>query len=104
MVEPIKTKRLTITEVECERDDSYGLYPRTVFIAFLRRLDITKPVCIVTLFGSYVEWIEVDVDLRRQKIATEMLEAIEKKYGKLILDPVTTEGENFCEYYIPSRE
>lgn len=94
----ISSERFDIfkTEVECRGTQS----KKFMFHAWFHSEDVAKPTCIVTISEfNFVEWIHVDEQFRRKGIATEVLQAIENEIGKLILDPVTKEGEEFCKSF-----
>lgn len=97
------THNLCITRVTCERNTGAGMFPREVFVAFHRHIDLPQPVCIVTVFISmgvrYVEWVEVPEPHRRQGLASEALEAIEAQIGTLFMDGVTEAGEGLVRHH-----
>ena len=98
-----QTDRFDVFKATCERNKSLG-EPRDVYIAFHRQLDICKPMCVVTIMpstviGNYVEWVHVDDDYRREKVATEILREIELRIGTLIMEGVTEPGEAFVADY-----
>ena len=94
----IQTKRFDIFHTHITRNPLLGA-GRDVYTAWYRNDDVPRPVCVVTLFASYVEWIEVTQILRREGIATEVLEGLELKYGLLNYESASEEGEAFCESY-----
>lgn len=98
----LRTDRFDVHSHEIKRDDRVGGMCRTVFQAWFHSQDIPKPVCIVTINEScmdYVEWIHVDEQYRRQGIATEVLRAIEKVIPGIELDAGTDAGEAFIKEY-----
>jgi hypothetical protein len=97
----VVTDRFTISHVHCDRNDEYGFAGRDVYLAFHRHDDVPRPLCIVTLCGNWVEWIEVPEGYRRLGIAREVLNGIEQIIGCLELSPVTEEGEAFCNAVCP---
>lgn len=97
-MDAIITERLTITHASCERNEDAWLLSRDVFIGFHRSLDVTQPIVIVTLWGNYVEWIQVAEKFRRQRYATEAIQALEAAVGELFLEPVTDAGVAFVEH------
>lgn len=99
---PIRTERFTIFSHEIPRDEKLGGVPRTVFQAWFHSEDIPKPVCIVTVnesFMDFVEWVHVDEQYRRQGIATEVVRAIECVIPGIVLDGATDAGDAWCDYY-----
>lgn len=99
---PITSPRFTIFRHEIPRPDVLGGLPRTVFQAWHHSQDVPKPVCVVTIFEAfcnYVEWIHVDEQYRRMGIATEVLQAIEAEIGTCDMEGVSESGERFCEHY-----
>ena len=99
---PIRTERFTIFSHEIQRDEKVGGMCRTVFQAWFHSADVPKPVCIVTInesFMDYVEWIHVDEQYRRQGIATEVMHAIESYIPGITLDGATKAGEAWCDHY-----
>lgn len=65
-------------------------------------MDVAHPVCILTInesFENYVEWIHVFEYVRRTRVATEVLSAVESVIGKVLMDGVTDEGKAFCNSY-----
>lgn len=104
---PLRTARFDIHRHEITRDNKVGGMPRTVFHAWHHSEDVPKPVCIVTVFecfSNYVEWVHVDEHHRRQGIATEVLQAIENEFGALTMEGTTPSGTAFCEAYEAKRE
>lgn len=99
-----KTERFAVSHVHCERNDERWFAGRDVYIAFHHDADVPSPVCIVTLFGNWVEWVEVPACERRNKIATEVLTGLEKHVGSLELSGVTEEGEAFVNAFCPEEE
>ena len=98
----LRTERFNIHSHEIKRDDRVGGICRTVFQAWFHSEDIPKPVCIVTInesFMDYVEWIHVDEQYRRHGIATEVMQEIEKVIPGITLEGATDAGEAFCEEY-----
>lgn len=98
----ITTERFTIYKQEIEREQKFGGFPRSVFLAFPRASDIPRPVCMVTVFEcfqNYVEWVWVCELHRRKGIATDVVQAIEQYIGQLTLDGATREGRAFCRAY-----
>lgn len=99
---PIRTERFTILSHEIQRDEKVGGMCRTVFQAWFHSEDVPKPVCIVTInesFMDYVEWVHVDEQYRRRGIATEVLRAIENEIGGIMIDGATDAGEAWCDHY-----
>jgi ribosomal protein S18 acetylase RimI-like enzyme len=71
---------------------------REVFIAC--RNDIDRPMVTATcmVWGSWVDWIEVSSEYRRQGFAKELIRGIEKYLGqKLTLEGGSDPGDKFCE-------
>lgn len=105
MSEPVfSTERFDVFHVHCERNPELGV-GRDVYLAFHRVDNIPRPLCTVTLFGNYVEWLEVEAGERRKGIATEVMRALELHVGELQVDGVTEEGVAFeaayCEHEQP---
>jgi hypothetical protein len=98
------TERFNVSHVHCERNPERGMCGRDVYIAFHRDLDIPSPACIVTLFGNWVEWVEVPEEMRRHGIASEVLTGLEKHVGCLELTGVTESGEAFLNAFCPEAE
>lgn len=98
----IKTKRFDIFKHRVVRNPKQGL-PRDVFTVWHRNEDVPRPVCEVVLFftpyGIWVEWLHVCEEHRRQGIATEVLRALEKKFGEITASGATTAGEKFVAAY-----
>lgn len=99
----ITTERFDIYHHDIRRSDANGGMPRSVYHAWFHSEDIPKPVCVVTInrsFMDYVEWIHVDESYRRQGIAMEVLRAIEVEIGcPLSIDGATDDGNAFCDAY-----
>jgi hypothetical protein len=91
------TERLTVSHVHCERNEELGMCGRDVYIAFHRLADIPAPLCMVTLCGNWVEWIETKEGYRRNGFAREMVDGLEKHVGCLEMTGVTGEGKAFVE-------
>lgn len=103
----IITPRFTIYRQEIEREQRFGHRSRTIFTAFPRMVDMPRPVCMVTVweeFQNFVEWLWVCEHHRRQRIAFDVISAIEGQIGDLMLDGSTDEGLAFCEWYEAQRE
>lgn len=98
----LKTKRFDIFKHRVVRNPKQGL-PRDMFTAWHHSEDVPRSVCEVTLFahphGIFVEWVHVCEEHRREGIATEVLSAIEKKWGPLVITGATHAGEKFVESY-----
>lgn len=101
----LQTKRFDIFHHQVVRNPKMGL-PKDVYEAWYRDEDVPRSVCEVTVWastnphlGNYVEWLHVCEWYRRQGIATEVLEALEKHLGQLSFDGATDAGEAFCEAY-----
>lgn len=98
----IQTARFDIFRHRVVRNPKQGL-PRDVFTAWYRDDDVPRPVCEVVLFvhphGIYVDWVHVCEEHRRQGIATEVVTALENKWGKLTLFGATDAGEKFVAAY-----
>ena len=100
--EPINTDRFIIYSHEIQRPEQLGGMCRTVFQAWFHSEDIPRPVCVVTINESlmdYVDWVHVDEAFRRQGIATEVVRAIEGVIPGITLTGVTEAGEAWCDYY-----
>ena len=70
--------------------------PRDVYQAWYHTKDISKPVCVVTIWErheNYVEWVHTDHQHRQLGIATEVLRAIESRIGLLRMLGVTHKGK-----------
>lgn len=105
--EPIRTSRFTIFSHEIQRDAKVGGMCRTVFQAWFHSEDVPKPVCIVTInesFMDYVEWVHVDEQYRRMGIATEVMQAIEGVIPCITLEGATDAGEAWCDHYFQLTE
>lgn len=92
-----KTKRFDIFHHRVVRNPELGL-PRDVYTAWHHSEDLPRPMCVVTVYpdySNYVEWIEVADDYRREGIATEVCKALREKLGDLTLDGGTEIGEKF---------
>lgn len=102
----IKTKRFDIFRHYVVRNPEQGL-PRDMFTAWHHSEDVPRPVCEVIVYthpyGIFVEWIHVCEEHRRQGIATEVLTAIEKKWGALTVTGATAAGEKFVAAYELTR-
>lgn len=98
----IQTKRFDIFKHRVVRNPEQGL-PRDVFTAWYRDEDVPRPVCEIVLFVNprdiYVDWVHVCEEHRRQGIATEVVTALENKWGKLTLFGATAAGEKFVAAY-----
>lgn len=90
------TERLDVFHVHCTRAEHLGC-GRDVYLAFHRVEDIPRPICTVTLWGNWVEWIETVEDWRRAGIATEMIHGLERHVGVLEMDSATEAGEAFLQ-------
>lgn len=99
----VQTKRFDVFLQRVVRNPALGV-GRDVFTAWFRDEDVPRPVCVVTLFCNYVEWIQVCEHYRRRGIATEVLEGIEAIYGVMSMDGVTDAGEAFVEAYCKSHD
>jgi len=100
--EPISTERFIIYSHEIKRPEKLGGMFRTVFHAWFHSEDIPRPICIVTINESlmdYVDWVHVDEEFRRRGIATEVMRAIEGVIPGITLSGATDEGDAFCEAY-----
>jgi GNAT superfamily N-acetyltransferase len=97
-----QTKRFDIFRHRVVRSPNVGL-PRDLFTAWCRDDDVPRPVCEVVIFvnpyGTYVEWVHVCENYRRQGIATEVLAGIEKRWGPVDMSGVTPAGEKFVAAY-----
>ena len=91
-----QTDRFDVFRVAIQRFQGCG---RDVFMAWYHTEDIPRPVCEITLFGNYIEWIQVSDDLRRQGIATEVLTGLENHVGSLVGEGVTEVGKAFCDAF-----
>lgn len=98
----IQTERFDVFLHRVVRNPALGS-ARDVFTAWFREKDVPRPVCVVTLFGNFVEWVHVSERFRRQGIASEVLEGIEKEYGVLHMEGATDAGEAFVEAYIAAH-
>lgn len=102
----LKTKRFDIFHHYVVRNPKQGL-PRDVFTVWYRNEDVPRPVCEVVLFfnpiGNWVEWLHVCEEHRRQGIATEVMRALEKRFGKLTAIGATTAGEKFVAAYTKKK-
>lgn len=98
----LQTARFDIFHHRVVRNPEMGL-PKEVFTAWFRDEDVPRSVCEVTLFpnpfGLYVEWVHVCEEYRRQGIATEVMRALEKKFGELDMSGATEAGEGFVATY-----
>lgn len=98
----LKTKRFDIFKHRVVRNPKQGL-PRDMFTAWYRDEDVPRPVCEVILFvhphGVFVEWVHVCEEHRRQGIATEVLTALDAKWGPLTITGATIAGEKFVAAY-----
>ena len=98
----IRTARFDVHSHEIMRSEKLGGMSRTVFQAWDHSRDIPKPLCVVTInesFMDYVEWIHVDEQYRREGIATEVMRGIEDVIPGIMLEGATDEGEAWCEHY-----
>ena len=98
---PIITDRFKVFSHEVCLSDESGMI-RTVFQAWFHSEDVPKPVCIVTInesFMDYVEWVHVDEQYRRQGIATEVMRAIADRIPGITLEGATDAGEAWCDHY-----
>jgi hypothetical protein len=100
-----ETSRLRVFEVAVKPTNIHSV--RRLFVAF--RLDDESPGVAATVLmwdaaqsGSHlpwVDWLETSTSCRRDGIATELVEGIERHLGaQLDLSPVTAEGGAFCEH------
>lgn len=98
----IKTQRFDIFHHRVVRNPKLG-HPREMFTAWYRADDVPRPVCEVILYpnpyGVYVEWVHVCEEHRRYGIATEVMAALEAKFGTLDMSGATEAGEAFVEAY-----
>lgn len=98
----LQTQRFDIFHHRVVRNPKLG-YPKEVFTAWFRDEDVPRSVCEVTLFpnpfGLYVEWVHVCEEYRRQGIATEVMRALENKFGALDMSGATDAGEAFVDAY-----
>jgi GNAT superfamily N-acetyltransferase len=102
----LKTKRFDIFQHHVVRNPEQGL-PRDLFTVWYRDEDVPRPVCEVVLFfspiGNWVEWLHVCEEHRRQGIATEVMRALEKRFGKLTAVGATTAGIKFVAAYTKKK-
>ena len=106
VVMPIATtsNRFDIFAATAPRNPMIG-FPRDVYTAWERDVDVPYPVCMVTInpragsMGNYVEWIWTHEMHRRRGVATEVLRAIELLLGSVTMEGVTESGEAFEDYY-----
>lgn len=103
----IKTKRFDIFHHRVVRNPKLG-HPKEMFTAWFHTVDVPRPVCEVILwpnpFGLYVEWVHVCEEYRREGIATEVLHALEEKFGPLVMCGVTDAGAKFVAAYTPIKK
>ena len=99
----LSTERFDIHGSAITRSENLGGHERHVYQAWHHTEDVARPVCIVTIwesFGNYVEWIHVEEQFRREGIATEVLRAIEETIGgNVSFEGATVEGIAFCDHY-----
>lgn len=94
------SNRFDVFVATVKRNPSIG-YPRDVYTAWERDVDVPYPVCMVTInpaagsMGNYVEWIWTHELHRRKGVATEVLRAIERLLGSVTIEGVTDAGEAF---------
>lgn len=92
-----KTARFDIFHHRVVRNPDLGV-PRDMYTAWHHSDDMPRPMCVVTVYPDYnnwVEWIEVADDYRREGIATEVCEALSKNLGGLNMSGATAVGEEF---------
>ena len=98
----VQTKRFDIFRHRVVRNPEQGL-PRDLFTAWYRDEDVPRSVCEVVLFiyphGIYVEWVHVCARYRRKGVATEVLTALQNKWGPLSMSGITDAGEKFVAAY-----
>lgn len=92
-----KTERFDIFHHRVVRNPELG-NPRDMYTAWFHSEDMPRPLCVVTTwpdYKNYVEWIEVADDYRRNGIATEVCAALLAKLGELSIDGATEDGKAF---------
>ena len=98
----ITTPRFDIFHHRNVRNPKMG-HPKEMFTAWYRDEDVPRPVCEVILYpnpyGIYVEWVHVCEEYRRHGIATEVVAALEEKFGTLDMGGATDAGEAFVDSY-----
>jgi hypothetical protein len=95
------TERFDVFHKHCTRNPELGV-GRDVYLAFHRKADVPRPVCVITLCGNYVEWCETGSEDRRQGIAREVMAGLEKHCGDLSVEAVTESGEAFVNAVCPN--
>lgn len=103
----IKTKRFDIFHHRVVRNPKLG-HPKEMFTAWFHGVDVPRPICEVILwpnpYGLFVEWVHVCEEYRRKGIATEVLKALESKFGPLDMGGATDAGEKFVAAYKPTKK
>lgn len=98
-IKEFSTKRFDIFSVQVERNPAIGA-PRWVYMAWHHSEDVPHPVCTVTIWGSWVEWVETISECRRDGIATEVVRGLEEHFGEpLNMSGATDAGTAFCDAF-----